>query len=61
MIWPEDKIEPDYPDPVMECPHCGAELYEGDKIYDIKERGKTIAIVCEHCLEDYVHFLEDYE
>ncbi len=40
--------------PVMECPICGAELYEGDTIYTMQDgKGHEKTFACEHCIEDY--------
>ena len=46
--------EPDY-EFTVECQHCGAELHEGNIVYERK--GKIIA--CELCIDDLAVYVED--
>lgn len=48
----------------FECPECGAELHEGDKVYRIMTRkGKPFQtyeiVACEYCIEDLAEWVED--
>lgn len=60
---PLEPHEPDYTIN-LECPECGRELHEGDKVYRIMTRkGKpfpTYEIIgCEYCIEDLAEWVED--
>jgi len=58
MIYNAEAVEPPEPKPVMECPACGAELYEGDKIYYTTDKGDLIVWACDNCLHGT--FVEDF-
>jgi len=56
-----DRVEPPEPsyDFNIECPNCGAELHEGDEVYQIYEKGSPTIFACEHCIRDFSTFVED--
>lgn len=52
-----DRIEP--PENIyectIECPACGAELHEGETVYEINNQ----IVACENCINDYARYVED--
>lgn len=44
---PEEITEEEEKEPIIQCDHCGAELYEGDLYLDAKN-----AMVCKKCVEE---------
>ena len=58
---PSDRVEPpeeDF-DITIECPECGRELHEGDRVYQIYKKGSPTIIACEYCIDDLADFVED--
>ena len=45
----------------VECPVCGAELHEGEIVYErFNRKLKTYTIfACENCIEDFATYVED--
>lgn len=46
----------------LECPNCGAELHEGDRVYQMTKRKPTLRYVvfaCEYCIDDMACYVED--
>ena len=57
-----EQLEPPEPDYefTVECPNCGAELHEGELIYQKKKKdGSWIVFACEHCIDDFASYVED--
>ena len=57
-IYNAEAVEPPEITPVMECPVCGADLYEGDRIYYTTDKGHVNVWACTHCLHGT--FVEDF-
>ena len=64
--YPSDNVEPpeDEFEITIECPQCGAELHEGEVVYQVMTRkGKAFPtyeiIACEHCIDDLGVYVED--
>ncbi len=48
----------------VECPNCGMELHEGDRVYQMMKKHKnwlpTLEIfACEYCINDFMTWVED--
>lgn len=61
-----DRVEPleDEYEITIECPQCGTELHEGDKVYQvIRRKGKAFPtyeiFACENCIDDLCVYVED--
>ena len=56
-----DSIDP--PEPMyeytIECPECGAELHEGEKVYRIYKNGSPVIVACEYCINSLEDYVED--
>lgn len=60
-----DRVEPPEPsyEITIECPYCGRELHEGDKVYQIYRRKKPFPtyeiMACEYCIDELETYVED--
>lgn len=56
-----DRVEPPEPDYefTIECPVCGAELHEGDEVYETTNNCSHTIWACKYCIDNAMRFVED--